>query len=335
MTSAAATRKYYDLIGDIHGCAETLTVLLQKLGYREHRGAYRYLGETASKRVDQYPVSDQVTHQVIFLGDFIDRGPGQRKVVDIVRSMLAQGSALAVMGNHEFNAIAYATRDLHGGGYLRAHSRKNTQQHAAFLTAYADAEERQVVIDWFRLIPLWLDLGDLRVVHACWERQSMQRILECQQGSTLLGNDLLLQSCHPGTWQYGALETLLKGKEIPLPPGVVFHDKENTARHHIRVRWWDDSAENYRAAFLGPESARTGIPEDPIQGEHLVEYGHGEPPVFLGHYWFEGTPVPLAGNIACLDYSVARPGGKLVAYRWQGEQQLVPEHFCWVPRQEP
>jgi hypothetical protein len=30
-------------------------------------------------------------------------------------------------------------------------------------------------------------------------------------------------------------------------------------------------------------------------------------------------PVPLAPNIACLDYSVAQLGGKLVAYRWDGE----------------
>ena len=45
----------------------------------------------------------------------------------------------------------------------------------------------------------------------------------------------------------------------------------------------------------------------------LVTIGHDEKPVFLGHYWMEGDPAPLATNIACLDYSVAKPGGKLVA----------------------
>jgi hypothetical protein len=36
--------------------------------------------------------------------------------------------------------------------------------------------------------------------------------------------------------------------------------------------------------------------------------------------------------VACLDYSVARPGGKLVAYRWDGEQQLDAGKFVAVER---
>ena len=36
----------------------------------------------------------------------------------------------------------------------------------------------------------------------------------------------------------------------------------------------------------------------------------------------EGKPLPLAENIACLDYSVGKPGGKLVAYRWDGELKI-------------
>jgi hypothetical protein len=48
----------------------------------------------------------------------------------------------------------------------------------------------------------------------------------------------------------------------------------------------------------------------------------------------EGEPVPLAPNIACLDYSVAKPGGRLVAYRWDGEQTLSREKFIWVDREE-
>ena len=65
-----------------------------------------------------------------------------------------------------------------------------------------------------------------------------------------------------------------------------------------------------------------------------MEYSHEESPVFLGHYWMEGKPEPLAANIACLDYSVAKPGGKLTAYRWDGEQQINRDHFVWVDRQE-
>ena len=66
-----------------------------------------------------------------------------------------------------------------------------------------------------------------------------------------------------------------------------------------------------------------------------MEYSHEAPPVFFGHYWMEGEPAPLAPNIACLDYSVAKPGGRLVAYRWDGDKTLEPGKYMWVKRIEP
>jgi hypothetical protein len=82
--------QHYDLIGDIHGYADELVQLLQKLGYGLADGCYRH-----------------PARKVIFLGDFIDRGPKQGEVLQIVIPMVQQGSALAVMGNHEFNALAF------------------------------------------------------------------------------------------------------------------------------------------------------------------------------------------------------------------------------------
>ena len=46
----------------------------------------------------------------------------------------------------------------------------------------------------------------------------------------------------------------------------------------------------------------------------------------------EGVPDALAPNIACVDYSVANSGGKLVAYRWDGEKTLTDDKFVWVDR---
>lgn len=139
---------------------------------------------------------------------------------------------------------------------------------------------------------------------------------------------------HGSSRQFKAVETILKGKEIPLKSGASFKDKDGNVRHNIRVRWWDREATSYKDAFVGPESARTHIPDDQIEGDHMVEYSHEAPPVILGHYCMEGEPVPLAPNIACLDYSVAKPGGKLVAYRWDGEQTLDPGKYVWVGRIE-
>jgi predicted MPP superfamily phosphohydrolase len=84
----------YDIIGDLHGCNLTLQALLEKPGYTRRDAVYRH-----------------PSRRVIFLGDFIDHGPQQRAVLDTVRPMIAAGAALAVMGNHEFNAIAWAIPD--------------------------------------------------------------------------------------------------------------------------------------------------------------------------------------------------------------------------------
>ncbi|WP_257284230.1 hypothetical protein [Endozoicomonas sp. SESOKO1] len=40
----------------------------------------------------------------------------------------------------------------------------------------------------------------------------------------------------------------------------------------------------------------------------------------------------MSESVACVDYSVARPGGKLMAYRWSGEQKLDQNNFIWVDR---
>jgi len=61
----------YDLIGDIHGYAAELKALLVKMDYREKDGVW------------QHP-----ERKVIFLGDFVDRGPEQVETVDIARSMV-------------------------------------------------------------------------------------------------------------------------------------------------------------------------------------------------------------------------------------------------------
>lgn len=106
----------YDIIGDIHGHADKLTGLLDKLGYT-HNGT-SYVAPHG--------------HQAIFMGDFIDRGNQQLATLKIVFDMIDNNEALAVMGNHEYNAICYATQN-DNGKYLRPHTDNNNFQHKAFI----------------------------------------------------------------------------------------------------------------------------------------------------------------------------------------------------------
>ena len=308
----------YDIIGDIHGCADTLKALLTKLGYAERHGVYEH-----------------AHRQAIFLGDFVDRGPKQRKTLDIVRPMIDQCNALSVMGNHEFNAVSFATPRKDGDGHLRRRNQKHTGQHQAFLDEYADdLEEWNEVIDWCRKLPLWLELDGLRVVHAVWCSNTVERLATEHDACALVSDDFLDASNEKDTWQFDAIELLLKGQEVEMPPGVEYYDKDGNRRTAMRTRWWDDTVKTYREAYLGPPEHRDAVPEDPLPGKLPLAYGPDEPPVFVGHYWQTGEPKPLAANVACLDYSVGKHGS-LVAYRWDGEQELSAEKFVAVARVEP
>lgn len=312
----------YDLIGDIHGYADHLKALLKKLGYRERSGVWTH-----------------PERQVIFLGDFVDRGPHQLETVQIARAMVEQGSALAVMGNHEFNAVAYATPDPRKPGeFLRPHDKKNTGQHLAFLRAVDEGSAlHQDIIAWFRTLPLFLDLPGLRVVHACWHEPSLQVMDHYLDAQNRLGKSGWLRSSEKGHEAYDAVEVLLKGLEIPLPEGHHFLDKDDNPRRHVRSRWWQSGATTYKDAAIVPPSALDAIPSDPIPADVLPGYD-GKKPLFLGHYWMQAeTPLPLTEHIACLDYSVANEHvdagnqhSKLVAYQWRGEHVLTPDHFVWV-----
>jgi len=67
-----------------------------------------------------------------------------------------------------------------------------------------------------------------------------------------------------------------------------------------------------------------------IKAEDLVGYDKADKPVFIGHYWMSAKNglCLLADNVTCLDYSVAK-GGKLVAYRWSGEEKLNEVNFVY------
>lgn len=304
----------YDIIGDIHGEAGKLEALLRVLGYVERDGAWRHCGR-----------------QAIFVGDFIDRGPRQLDSVAIVRRMVDAGSARAVLGNHEFNAIAWHTPDPeHAGEYLRPHGGplglRNRSQHAAFLdeVEHRPALHRELV-DWFLTLPLWLELDGLRVVHACWHAGYMDELRPSLGAGLTLTPQLLLQSSRAGQMAFRTVEGLTKGIEAALPAGHSFEDKDGHARHSVRIRWWDDHAVTYRELAMLPPPERERLPALPVAGRSRVRYDNAKP-VFFGHYWMSGAPAPLSPHAACVDYSAGR-GGPLVAYRWDGEPELDARHF--------
>ncbi|KAB8144354.1 polynucleotide kinase-phosphatase [Chloroflexia bacterium SDU3-3] len=76
----------FDIIGDVHGCADELRELLGALGYAPDAGG-----------VWAHPQG----RKAVFLGDLVDRGPDSPGVLRLAMGMVAAGAALCVPGNHD------------------------------------------------------------------------------------------------------------------------------------------------------------------------------------------------------------------------------------------
>lgn len=301
----------YDVIGDIHGQADKLAALLRKLGY--FRGVSGWIPPQG--------------RQALFLGDLIDRGPAQVRVVNMVRSMIDAGHARSVMGNHEFNAIGYATpcRDS-AGEFLRRHSPKNLSQHAEFLRQVGEGSAlHREMVDWFKTLPPMLDLGTIRVVHAWWHQPHVDLVSSRMSPGRAIGDDFLHQAYLKGSAESEAMDGLTKGLEIRLPDGHAFIDHGGVARREVRVRWWHEAPRSYRDVAIVGVGQQHCVPDDPLPDDYAGVPVEGAP-VFVGHYWMSGRPGLQSAKVACVDYSAAKDG-PLVAYRWDGEQELDSRHF--------
>ena len=97
-TDLRQERGPFDIIGDVHGCFDELTALLERLGYRLESRADAS-GET------RFSVTHPEGRKAVFVGDLVDRGPGVTDVLRLVMSMTADGAALCVAGNHESKLV--------------------------------------------------------------------------------------------------------------------------------------------------------------------------------------------------------------------------------------
>jgi protein phosphatase len=143
----------FDVIGDVHGCADELEALLDRLGYVRDAGAGAS-GEGAGRW--RHPGG----RRLVFVGDLVDRGP---RIVDVLRlamDAVDAGDAFAVPGNHDDKLV----RRLRGHA---VHVTHGLEQTLAELEG-APPEFIDRVCRFFRALPshLVLDGGQLVVAHA-------------------------------------------------------------------------------------------------------------------------------------------------------------------------
>lgn len=129
------------VIGDVHGCLDTLQALLERVRYD--------------------PARDRLWQ----VGDLINRGT---RSLDTLRWAMGQGPRLtSVLGNHDIAILA-------GSRGFRAPKRTDT------LFEVLDAEELPEILSWLRTRPLFVREGERAMVHAGilpgWSLQTVESL---------------------------------------------------------------------------------------------------------------------------------------------------------------
>ena len=151
----------FDIIGDIHGCADELESLLRTLGYTvewsDHEG----------ERIPTVRPPDG--RKVVFVGDLVDRGPRTPDVMRIAMHMVESGSAYAVMGNHDRKLVRW----LDGRNVQITHGlQQSIEQLSAESTEFKN--RAKTFLDSTRS-HYWLDGGKLAVAHAGLKEEMIGR----------------------------------------------------------------------------------------------------------------------------------------------------------------
>ena len=149
----------FDIIGDVHGCADELEVLLGTLGYEITAVA------PGAPMLHGGPVyAHPEGRKAVFLGDLVDRGPRVLDTVRLVANMVRNGSALCVPGNHDVKLV----RALRGKNVRIAHGLAASLAEFDAVPEEARASLRAEVAEFLDglVSHYMLDGGDLVVAHA-------------------------------------------------------------------------------------------------------------------------------------------------------------------------
>jgi hypothetical protein len=291
-------------IGDLHAQQEKLTALLASQGLPEE--------------------GDESDTTIVFIGDLIDNSRESTTdhiaALNTVKTLVDNKQALCLLGNHEFNAVGWYLKDA-DGNHLRDRSKAgNVKQHQHFLAQVGqDSAEHKLWVEWFMTLPLYINVGDMRAIHACWHEESIIRLDKYLNPDRSLKAEHWADAFDSSHELYELIETLLKGPEVTLPSGFSFHDKNGIERHQIRAAWWKDeySAQTYRDLAIVPTGQADVIPN--VKLERSAKTFNQQSllfPVVVGHYTLAPTPFPtsLSESVVCVDFNAAKEDNPLVGY---------------------
>ena len=134
-------------IGDLHGCIEPLRATMDAIA-RHARGR---------------------VHQLVFLGDYIDRGPDSRALVEFLMTPRNEGRVVCLMGNHEQMLLRVVHQHSAEAGVLWM-STGGRETLRSYGLAADDLESAHAIpkrhLDWMARRPSVYATGDRVYVHA-------------------------------------------------------------------------------------------------------------------------------------------------------------------------
>ncbi len=302
----------YDIIGDVHGYAQLLKKLLKELGYQKTPDGYSHPARKA-----------------VFVGDFINRGPQIRKSLRMVRKMVENGNALAILGNHELSALIVNLKDKKGSPLIRT-PRKSFLSVLKTLGQFTQKQEEwESHVNWMRTLPLFLELGKIKIVHACWSDEAVQYLKQTLPEGKLKRKVIKELYKNPDSELSKNIWLVSKGVYLEMPHDLRIRNNKGVSPQSFRTQWWQNPAGKTFNQILF-ESKYT-LPEYNIPEQLLPQYlpYEGDELVFFGHYCRGDGPFIISPKICCVDSCVT--GTKtLTAYRWDGEEKLLPENLIQV-----
>jgi hypothetical protein len=111
---------------------------------------------------------------------------------------------------------------------------EDAAQHRSFLEQVT-GPTRALYLEWFKTLPLWLDLGGIRIIHACWHQPSVELVGRDLGSNRFNSMGQFIRASDESDPLYAAVDALRKGPEISLVDHgqATLVDKEGHARSSV------------------------------------------------------------------------------------------------------
>jgi serine/threonine protein phosphatase 1 len=200
------------VIGDIHGCFDSLIELVE------------------------YKIQLQKKDKLILLGDYIDRGDKSKKVVDFIVELMENGfDIIALIGNHEAMLLDAYDNEKNISKWIQSGGNETLQSFE--ISSLKDIESKYV--KFFKALRYYYSFKDFLFVHAGFNddvpnpfTDFYSMLWKCKESYTnpLLADKTIIHGHNPISVSQCEERILAKHRVINIDTGCVYDDKEGFGR---------------------------------------------------------------------------------------------------------